>query len=166
MSVAPLTKIIGEWIHVTRIQEAGSIRKQRRIWKSLSLDAITDRAAIVEIPVGQFEIGEKSLWPEVVDPEDITALPVTLGNITVGALKTKIFPQVRLETPVVVEWSGGRMPSRELQKLMLRSLQRQYILLKPVEARFQSASGRYREDSFEFLRLTAFNLGKFALNRR
>ena len=134
--------------------------------KTPAFDAVTDCAAIVEILIGQFEIGEKSLWPEVVDPEDITALPVTLGNIAVGALKTKIFPQVRLETPVVVEWSGGRMPSRELQKLMLRSLQRQYILLKPVEARFQSASGRYREDSFEFLRLTAFTLGKFALNRR
>ena len=166
MSVAPLTKIIGEWIHVTRIQEAGSIRKQRRIWKSLSLDAITDRAAIVEIPVGQFEIGEKSPRAEVVDPKDITALAITLGNIAVGALKTKIFSQVRLESPVVVEWAWRRMPSGELQRSPLRTLQSQNILLKPVEARFQSASGRYREDSFEFLRLTAFNLGKFALNRR
>ena len=108
----------------------------------LSFSFHTDRAAIVEILIGQFEIGENEPWPEMVDPGDIAAFAITLGNIAVGALKTKIFAQVRLETPVVVEGARGRMPSRELQKLMLRTLQRQYILLKPVEARFQSAGGR------------------------
>ena len=102
----------------------------------------------------------------MVYPEDITALAITLGNIAVSALKTKIFSQVRLEAPVALEGAWRRMPSRELQWSMPRTLQRLYILLKPVEACLQPASGCFREDSLEFLRLTAFNLGKFLFDCR